>query len=117
VETANLVLVSRASPIQYSQHGPVHGTFNGEMALDAKITAAGVAVTFTVQLDGGTVSGTGLAIPRITGGPTATLSGTAAVTMGTGKFAGIHGRGLRVTGTVRTDATSGTVRLSGTVVY
>jgi hypothetical protein len=116
-ETARLTLVTRTSPIQYSQHGTVSGTLDGEMALDAKVTPKGVAVTFTVQASDGTVSGQGLAIPQITGGPVARLTGTVSVTTGTGAYAHIQGRGLRVTGSAALDGSKATVRLSGTVFY
>ena len=45
------------------------------------------------------------------------LRGTAIVTGGTGRFAGIHGRRLKVTGRAKPDASHARVRLAGTVEY
>lgn len=116
-ETAHVTLVSSPHPGQYTQHGTVTGTFGGVMALEAKITDRGVAVRFTATLDGGTVAGTGLAIPQIGDSPLATLHGTAAITGGTGRFAGAHAHGLQVSGKAAMDGSRATVRMVGTVAF
>jgi hypothetical protein len=116
-ETARVTLVSSPRPGQYLQHGTVTGTFDGQMELQAKITNRGVEVQFSAVLDGGTVVGTGLAIPQIGDSPLATLHGTAAITGGTGKFAGAHARGLQVSGKAAMNGSRATVRMVGTVAF
>ena len=116
-ETARVTLVSSPRPGQYTQHGTVTGTYDGEMSLAAKITDRGVEVHFTANLPGGTVAGTGLAIPQLGDSPLATLHGTAAITGGTGRFAGAHAHGLQVSGKAAMDGSRATVRMVGTVAF
>lgn len=114
-ETAQLTLESKASATEYTQRGTVTGTYDGEMALTAKITERGIAVRFTVTTPDGTVTGHGLAIVRITGAEMEPITGTASIDSGTGEFAGIHGTGLKVRGRVALDASRGVVHLTGTI--
>ena len=93
------------------------GTFDGTIALEARITSQGVLVSFTATLPGGTISGRGVAVAVIDGSPTPGLRGTADVVGGTGRFAGIHGRGLKVTGRAKPDASWARVRMAGAVSY
>lgn len=118
-EVAHLVLVSSPAPGSYVQQGTVTGTFEGTMTLKAHVTDAGIAVEFTADVAGGTVSGHGLAIPTIVGGSsTATLSGTASITGGTGKFAHVRGSRLKVSGTtVLPSGARATVHMTGTVTW
>ena len=116
-ELAVLTLVERRSPIHYFQQGTVTGTFDGTMALEARVVARGVVVYFTATVEGGTITGKGLAIPTVGDSPTAELHGTAKITGGTGRFASIRGRRLTVGGKVRLDASRGRVRLTGTVTF
>jgi|SRR5215218_2046799 len=116
-ETADLTLVNRVSPAHYFQTGTVTGTYDGTMAVEARITSKGVIVRFTATLPGGTISGRGVAVAILDSATWPSLRGTAAVTGGTGRFAGIHGRRLRVTGRARPDASKARVRLAGTVSY
>jgi hypothetical protein len=115
-ETARVTLVSRSGPGRYSQHGTVTGTYDGVMSLDAKITDRGVEVQFTAALPGGTVAGTGLAVPEIGNSPLAKLHGTAAITGGTGRFAHARGHDLQVSGRAALDGSRATVRMVGSVV-
>lgn len=117
VEDAQLRLVSKQTATEYTQQGTVSGTYDGRMLLKAKITNAGIRVNFTVTTDEGTVSGRGLAIVRITGAELEPISGTVAITGGTGRFAGAHGKGLKVKGRVALDASRGSVHLTGTVFF
>ncbi len=116
-ETANLRLVTKIAPGHYTQSGAVTGTYDGTMTLEAKITNRGVVVNFVASLPGGTVSGSGLALVTITGAALEPLAGTASITRGTGKFAGAHGRGLKVKGRAALDGSRGIVRLVGTVTF
>jgi len=116
-ETAQLTLVNRVSPAHYFQQGTVTGTYDGTMEVEARITSKGVIVRFTATLPGGTISGRGIAVAILDSLRWPGLRGTAAVTGGTGRFAGIHGRRLRVTGRARPDASKARVRLAGTVSY
>jgi hypothetical protein len=116
-ETAELTLVNRVSPAHYFQQGTVTGTYDGTMAVEARITSKGVIVRFTATLPGGTISGRGVAVAILDSATWPSLRGTAAVTGGTGRFAGIHGRRLRVSGRARPDASKARVRLAGTVSY
>lgn len=116
-ELAQLTLTNRASPAHYFQQGPVTGTFDGTISLEARITSRGVIVDFTATLPGGTITGHGIAIAVIDGSPTPGLRGTVDVTGGTGRFAGIHGRGLKVSGRAKPDASWARVRMSGAVAY
>ena len=117
VEDAQLTLVSKKSSTEYTQQGTVSGTYDGEMVLTAKIRNAGIMVRFTVTTDEGTVSGRGLAIVRITGAELEPIAGTVTITGGTGRFAGAHGKGLKVKGRVALDASRGSVHLTGTVLF
>jgi len=114
-ERAVLVLTRRASPAHYFQQGTVTGTYDGTMAVEARITSKGVLVSFTATLPGGTISGRGVAVAILDSTTWPGLRGRAIVTGGTGRFAGIRGRGLRVTGRAKPDASRAHVRLAGTV--
>jgi hypothetical protein len=116
-ETAHLTLVNRVSPAHYFQQGTVTGTYDGTMEVEARITSKGVIVRFTATLPGGTITGRGVAVAILDSLRWPGLRGTAAVTGGTGRFAGIHGRRLSVTGRARPDASKAHVRLAGTVTY
>jgi hypothetical protein len=116
-EFAVLTLVERRSAAHYFQQGTVTGTFDGTMALEARVRNRGVVVYFTATVEGGTISGKGVAIPTIGDSPIMQLRGTAKITGGTGRFASIRGRRLTVAGTARLDATRARVRLTGTVFY
>jgi hypothetical protein len=114
-ERATLVLTRRVTPAHYFQQGTVTGTYAGTMEVEARITSKGVLVRFTATLPGGTISGRGIAIAILDSATWPGLRGRAIVTGGTGRFAGIHGRGLRVTGRAKPDASRARVRLAGTV--
>lgn len=116
-ETADLTLVNRVSPAHYFQQGTVTGTYDGTMEVEARITSKGVIVRFTATLPGGTISGRGIAVAILDSATWPGLRGTAAVTGGTGRFAGIHGRRLKVTGRARPDASKARVRVAGTVEF
>jgi len=116
-ETAELTLVNRVSPAHYFQTGTVTGTYDGTMEVEARITSKGVLVRFTATLPGGTITGRGVAIAILDSATWPGMRGTAAVTGGTGRFADIKGRRLRVTGRARPDASKARVRLAGTVTY
>ncbi len=116
-ETADLTLVNRVSPAHYFQQGTVTGTYDGTMEVEARITSKGVLVSFTATLPGGTITGRGIAVAILDSATWPALRGTAAVTGGTGRFAGIHGRRLTVSGRAKPDASKARVRLAGTVTY
>ena len=63
------------------------------MEVEARITSKGVLVRFTATLPGGTISGRGVAVAILDSTTWPGLRGTAIVTGGTGRFAGIHGAG------------------------
>jgi hypothetical protein len=114
-ERANLILTRRVSPSHYFQQGTVLGTYDGTMEVEARITSKGVLVKFTATLPGGTISGRGIAVAILDSATWPSLRGTARVTRGTGRFAGIQGRRLRVTGRAKPDASRAHVRLAGAV--
>lgn len=114
-ERAELTLTRRVSPSHYFQAGTVTGTYDGTMEVEARITSKGVLVRFTAILPGGTISGRGVAVAILDSTTWPSLRGTARVTGGTGRFAGIHGRRLKVTGRAKPDASRARVRLAGTV--
>lgn len=114
-ERADLTLVRRVSPSHYFQQGTVTGTYDGTIELEARITSKGVLVRFTATLPGGTISGRGIAVAILDSATWPSLRGTARVTGGTGRFAGLHGRRLKVTGRAKPDASRAHVRLAGTV--
>ena len=116
-ETAELTLVDRASPAHYFQQGTVTGTYDGTMEAETRITSKGVLVSFTATLPGGTISGRAIAVAILDSTTWPSLRGTAAVTGGTGRFADVRGRRLKVTGRARPDASKARVRLAGTVTY
>jgi hypothetical protein len=116
-ERADLTLVRRESLVHYFQQGTVTGTYEGTMEIEARVTSKGVIVNFTATVAGGTIVGRGIAVAVIDGRPNPPLRGTAAVTGGTGRFAGIHGRRLSVSGRAKPDASHARVRLLGTVSY
>jgi len=116
-ERARLTLVRRVSPSHYFQQGTVTGTYSGTMEVEARITSKGVLVRFTATLPGGTISGRGIAVAILDSTTWPGLRGTAKVTGGTGRFAGIHGRRLRVIGRAKPDASRSRVRLAGAVSY
>ena len=114
-ETANLQLVSKKG-VAFIQEGTVTGTYAGTMRLDAKLGGKGVEGTFTVQLKGGTLSGSaaaGLALA----GARANFKGTASITSGTGEFKNVQPAQLAFSGSVKSDASSSTVNLSGTLSW
>jgi len=114
-ERADLLLTRRVSPSHYFQQGTVTGTYDGTMEIEARITSRGVLVRFVATLPGGTISGRGVAVAILDSTTWPALRGTAIVTGGSGRFAGIHGRRLRVTGRAKPDASHARVRLAGTV--
>jgi hypothetical protein len=119
-EQASVTLVKTLGQLHYLQRGRVGGTFDGEMTLETKPGARGGIVTFSVDVDGGgTVSGRGVVTPNLSagGGKLKPITGTAAITGGTGPFAGISGHGLIVTGKAALDGSAGSVRLTGVVKY
>jgi hypothetical protein len=116
VETAQLVLEEKISAIEYRQRGTVTGTYDGTMALHAKIGQY-IFVRFTVTVPGGTVSGRARATIEIAGESPYPIRGTAAISGGTGRFEGVRGHGLEVDGRAAIDGTRGTVRLRGTVFF
>src|SRR5690606_29221853 len=95
-ETANLRLVRRQG-VRFIQTGPVRGTLNGTMNLEAGIGGPGVTATFTVKLPKGTMRGRGKASVRPRG-DVAHFNGTAVIEGGTGEYAEVSGRGLRFSG-------------------
>jgi hypothetical protein len=114
-ELAVLTLTRRASPTHYFQQGTVTGTYDGTIVLEASVTSKGVLVRFTATLSGGTLVGRGVVVAVIHGLATPGLRGTAAIVGGTGRFAGLHGPALTVTGRAKADASHARVRLAGTV--
>jgi len=114
-ERAKLILTRRVSPSHYFQQGTVTGTYDGTIELEARITSRGVLVRFTATLPGGTISGRGVAVAILDSTTWPALRGSALVTGGSGRFAGIRGRGLKVTGRSKPDASRTHVRLVGTV--
>ena len=116
-ERADLTLVNRVSPAHYFQQGTVTGTYDGTMEVEARITSRGVLVRFTATLAGGEIAGRGVAVAILDSTTWPSLRGTAIVTGGTGRFAGIRGRRLKVTGRAKPDASRAHVRLAGTVTY
>jgi len=114
-ERAKLILTRRVSPSHYVQQGTVIGTYDGTMEIEARITARGVLVRFTASVPGGTISGRGVVVAILDSTTWPGLRGRAVVTGGTGRFASIHGRGLKVTGRSKPDASRAHVRLVGTV--
>lgn len=116
-ERANLVLTRRVSPSHYFQQGTVVGTYDGTIEVEARITSKGVLVRFTATVPGGTISGRGVAVAILDSTTWPSLRGTAKVTGGTGRFAGIQGRRLSLTGRAKPDASRAHVRLAGTVGY
>lgn len=114
-ERATLVLTRRVTPAHYFQQGTVTGTYAGTIEVEARITSKGVLVRFTATLPGGTISGRGIAVAILDSTTWPGLRGRAIVTGGTGRFAGIHGRRLSVTGRAKPDASRAHVRLAGTV--
>jgi hypothetical protein len=115
-ELADLTLTNRAGPAHYFQQGTVTGTYAGTMAVEARITSQGVLVRFTATLPGGTIAGHALAVAILDSATWPGLRGSGVITGGTGRFAGIHARGLTVTGRAKPDASQAHVRLAGVVV-
>jgi hypothetical protein len=118
-ERASVTLVKAIGDLHYIQHGHVAGTLEGEMTLETKPSARGGLVTFTMDVDGGgQVSGRGVVTPNVSDpGKLKPITGTAVITGGTGRFAGISGHGLIVSGKAALDGSSGSVRLTGVVKY
>lgn len=116
-ERATLVLARRVSPSHYFQQGAVTGTYGGTMEVEARITSKGVLASFIATLPGGTISGHGVAVAVLDSTTWPSLRGRAIVTGGSGRFAGISGRRLNVTGRAKPDASRAHVRLVGTVSY
>lgn len=116
-ELAELALTRRASPAHYFQQGTVTGTYAGTMAVEARITSQGVLVSFTATVPGGTIVGHVRAVAILDSATWPSLRGSGVITSGTGRFAGIHGRGLTVTGRAKPDASRARVHLVGTVAY
>ncbi|HEX7291132.1 MAG TPA: hypothetical protein VF250_08410 [Conexibacter sp.] len=114
-ERAQLVLTRRVTNTHYFQQGTVTGTYDGTMATEARITSKGVLVRFTATLPGGTISGRAVAVAILDSVTWPGLRGRAIVTAGTGRFAGIAGRGLKLSGRSKPDASRTRVRLVGTV--
>lgn len=116
-ERADLILTRRITNTHYFQQGTVTGTYDGTMATEARITSKGVLVRFTATLPGGTISGRAVAVAILDSATWPGLRGRAIITGGTGRFAGIRGRGLKVTGRSKPDASHTRVRLAGAVSY
>jgi hypothetical protein len=114
-ERADLILTRRVTNTHYFQQGTVTGTWGGTMETEARITAKGVLVRFTATLPGGTISGRAVAVAILDSVTWPGLRGSAKITGGTGRFAGIEGRELRVTGRSKPDASRTHVRLRGAV--
>lgn len=112
-ERAELTLTDRESPAHYFQQGTVTGTYEGTMAAEVRITSKGVFVDFTATVEGGTIVGRALAVAVIDGRPMPLLRGTAAIYGGTGRFADVRGRRLKVSGRSKPDGSQARVRLVG----
>ena len=69
----------------------------------------------TATVPGGTISGRAVAVAILDSTTWPGLRGSGIVTGGTGRFADIHGRRLRVTGRAKPDASRAHVRLVGAV--
>jgi hypothetical protein len=116
-EVARLALDHKFSFAHYTEKGTITGTFDGTMTLDARAATNGIVVAFTAQLPGGSVSGHGRAILQLNGAALDPLTGTAAITAGTGAFAHAHAKGLKVAGKAALDGSRAVVSLAGTVMY
>jgi hypothetical protein len=115
-ESATLQLVSKQGLRAYVHEGAVQGTLNGQMHLETKLGGAGVVATFTVTLPDGTLIGRGSASLTLADSQ-ARFSGTATITGGTGAYDGATGSGLKFKGAVASDASTCSVRMSGSVHY
>lgn len=111
-ENATLQLVSRNGARSYVHEGNVEGTLAGTMNLHTKLAGEGVIGTFTVTLSDGTIRGRASGRLLIAGAK-ANFKGTATILGGTGAYAKASGSGLLFSGSVPSDASTSTVRMSG----
>jgi hypothetical protein len=112
-ETANLRLVSKKG-VAFVHEGSVSGTLNGTMRLDARLGGKGVEGTFVVTLPDGTLTGSASAALALKGA-FADFKGTATISRGTGAYKKLQPTQVAFNGSVKSDASSSTVKLSGTI--
>jgi hypothetical protein len=111
-ETGRLHLTSHHH-LTLNEQGSASGTIRGTIYIHLKIASTNsVAAEVNIYPSGGSISGYAKAKYRVAG-PTASFSGTMAITRGTGRYAHAHGSGLSFSGTIRRSDDAVNVRLSG----
>jgi hypothetical protein len=110
-ETARLHKVSK-NGASFVERGSATGTYEGSLTLFLTTTPKGVKWRMKGKNRSGSLIGSGAA--TITShGKVGSVNGRARFTGGTGKFAGAHGDGLKVTGTFNRETYVLTVTISG----
>jgi hypothetical protein len=112
-DNAHLHLVKTSGAVLY-EHGSASGTLPGATSVRMVISSH-VKASFTIDAQGGSISGTGSAGLKSTG-RYASFGGSLKVTKGTGRYSGAHGKGgLYGVYDRRTHAV--TVKTKGTLYY
>jgi hypothetical protein len=98
-----------------NEKGSASGTIAGTIYVHLTvISSSRVTAEVNIYPHGGSISGFGTASYH-RGSQTATFSGSASISRGTGSYAHIHGSGLSFTGTIERSNDAITVHMSGSV--
>jgi hypothetical protein len=97
-----------------SEQGSGSGTFNCGIVLNLNLSSNSASIAFTASPHGGSFSGSGnVSVHYI--GTIAEFKGTIAVSQGTGAYRHASGRGLRITGTIKTNSYALKARVTGSM--
>jgi len=114
-ETGHLHKISK-NGASFTEQGPASGTYKGTLTLYLITTSKGVTFRMSGNPPGGTLTGHGSAAIE-SEGKIGKVSGTAAFTGGSGRYAHAHGTGFKVGGTFNRETYSLVVTLTGHLAY
>ncbi|HXC24159.1 MAG TPA: hypothetical protein VNU28_06210 [Solirubrobacteraceae bacterium] len=113
-ETGNLRMTSKHE-FTLNERGAASGTITGVIYVHLTVVSTSrVTAEVNIYPRGGSITGYGTASYH-RGSETATFSGSASISRGTGEYAHAHGSGLSFSGTIARSDDAITVHMSGTV--
>ncbi len=113
-ETGNLHMTSKHE-FTLNERGAASGTITGVIYVHLTVVSTSrVTAEVNIYPRGGSITGYGTASYH-RGSETATFSGSASISRGTGQYAHAHGSGLSFSGTIARSDDAITVHMNGTV--
>jgi hypothetical protein len=110
-EDASMHMVSHHGSL-LNEAGNASGSFNCPLAIGLNVSYATATITFTICRSGGSFSGSGKAA-FYASGTSAHFEGTVRITSGTGKYAHVSSRGLRIQGSLSRSNYALSVKVAG----